>query len=146
MPRLAARDFTSVSAACALSFITSPSWPVRISLPLPGVRLASMNRMSPPTGVHARPVATPGRLVRLASSASNSAGPRISASCGTSMRTGAGVPSAMLTAACAQDRADLALEVAHARLARVVADDRREQRVAGLDLIRPSARSPRAGA
>src|SRR5438067_2884720 len=35
-PSSAARAFASVSAACALSFITSPSWPVRMSLPLPG--------------------------------------------------------------------------------------------------------------
>ena len=47
-------------AARALSFITSPSWPVRISSPRPGMRVASMNRISPPTGVHASPVATPG--------------------------------------------------------------------------------------
>ena len=30
--------------------------------------VASMKRMSPPTGVHARPVATPGTLVRIATS------------------------------------------------------------------------------
>ena len=46
--------------------MTSPSWPVRISGRLPGTRLLSTNRMSPPTGVHARPVATPGTLVRIA--------------------------------------------------------------------------------
>ena len=57
IPRSDARDFTRLSAACALSFITSPSWPVRISLPLPGMRVASINRMSPPTGVQARPMA-----------------------------------------------------------------------------------------
>ena len=36
MPSATARFLTMVSAACALSFITSPSWPVRISLPVPG--------------------------------------------------------------------------------------------------------------
>ena len=40
MPSATARALTRESAACALSFITSPSWPVRISLPLPGVRVA----------------------------------------------------------------------------------------------------------
>ena len=40
--------------------MTSPSWPVTVSLPLPGIAAASMNSTSPPTGVHARPVATPG--------------------------------------------------------------------------------------
>ena len=69
--------FASVSAACADSFITSPSWPVRISLPVPGVREASMNRMSPPTEVQARPVATPGTEVRSASSLSKRRAPRM---------------------------------------------------------------------
>ena len=48
--------------------------PVRMSLPEPGMRVASMNRMSPPTGVQARPVATPGTLVRIATSLSNCGG------------------------------------------------------------------------
>ena len=30
------KSLASVSAACADSFITSPSWPVMISLPEPG--------------------------------------------------------------------------------------------------------------
>ena len=77
MPRSAARDLTRLSAAVALSRITSPSWPVRISAPLPGMRVASTNRMSPPTGVQARPVATPGTLVRSATSLSNRRPPRI---------------------------------------------------------------------
>jgi hypothetical protein len=40
--------------------MTSPSCPVISSRPLPFIRDVSMNKMSPPTGVHARPVATPG--------------------------------------------------------------------------------------
>ena len=44
--------------------MTSPSWPVIVSLPVPGIAVASMKRTSPPTGVQARPVATPGRRVR----------------------------------------------------------------------------------
>ena len=52
--------------------------PVSISLPLPGVRLASIKRMSPPTGVQASPVATPGRLGRSAISLSYLAAPRMS--------------------------------------------------------------------
>jgi hypothetical protein len=39
------------------------------------MREASMKRMSPPTGVHARPVATPGTPVRVAISDSNFCGP-----------------------------------------------------------------------
>ncbi len=99
MPSGCARALTSDSAACALSFITSPSWPVRISLPVPGMRVASMNRMSPPTGVHASPVATPGTPVRIATSASNLRGPRIAGEIvGTDAHRAARSPSAMRTA------------------------------------------------
>ena len=44
------------------SFITSPSWPVSVSWLPPGMRDASTNSTSPPTGVQARPMATPGSL------------------------------------------------------------------------------------
>ena len=40
-----------------------------VSLPVPGIALASTNSTSPPTGVHARPVATPGSAVRRFTSA-----------------------------------------------------------------------------
>ncbi len=46
-------------AAWALSFITSPRYPVIITLPFPSTRDTSTKRMSPPVGVQARPVATP---------------------------------------------------------------------------------------
>src|SRR5437879_6459752 len=68
MPRLAARARNRLHAACADSFITSPSWPVRVIWPLPGIWIASTNMMSPPTGVHARPVATPTSGARPATS------------------------------------------------------------------------------
>ena len=55
---------THDSAARADSFITSPSWPVSVSEPPPAMRVASTNSTSPPTGVQAMPVATPGFLVR----------------------------------------------------------------------------------
>ena len=80
MPSVDARALTRLSAACALSFITSPSWPVRMSLPLPGTLAASTNRMSPPVGVQASPVATPGTQVRIATSLSKRRGPRIACS------------------------------------------------------------------
>jgi hypothetical protein len=51
---------THDSAAWADSRMTSPSWPVIVSLPVPGIAPTSMKSTSPPTGVHARPVATPG--------------------------------------------------------------------------------------
>src|SRR5262249_36961591 len=47
------------SAARADSFITSPSWPVRVSEPPPAIFDASMKSTSPPAGVPARPIATP---------------------------------------------------------------------------------------
>ena len=56
---------TQDSAACADSRITSPSCPVRMRLPLPGIAVASTKSTSPPVSVTARPVATPGSFVRL---------------------------------------------------------------------------------
>ena len=41
------------------SFITFPRFPVIDSLPLPGQKLVSINKMSPPTGVQAKPIETP---------------------------------------------------------------------------------------
>src|SRR6266545_235544 len=46
-------------AACALSCITSPSLPVRVSLPLPGTIVTSAGRRSPPCMVTASPLASP---------------------------------------------------------------------------------------
>jgi hypothetical protein len=63
-PQRQAFALTQESAAAADSFITSPSWPVIWSRPLPGNEVASTNSTSPPTGVHASPVATPGSSVR----------------------------------------------------------------------------------
>src|SRR5438093_556108 len=39
--------------------MTSPSLPVSVRWPLPGINVASVTRISPPTSVHARPVAMP---------------------------------------------------------------------------------------
>ena len=55
-----------------------------------------MNRMSPPTGVHARPVATPGAAVRSATSLKNFARPRYFATSGASTTTLASVWSVAL--------------------------------------------------
>ena len=139
-PSCAARALTRLSAAWALSFITSPSWPVRIRRPLPGIRVLSMNRMSPPTGVQARPVATPGPAARLATSASKRAGPRIGGQVrGVDARSAAAAPSATAHRDAAEHRADLALEAAHAGFAGVVVHDRVQRRVgqAGLRLGQP---------
>ena len=50
------------SAMRADSFMTSPSWPVSVSWLPPAMRDASTKSTSPPTGVQARPIATPGSL------------------------------------------------------------------------------------
>src|SRR5207247_1279691 len=68
MPSAADRARSRLHAACADSFITSPSWPVRVITPFPGIWIASTNMMSPPTGVHASPVATPTSGLRPATS------------------------------------------------------------------------------
>src|SRR2546425_899342 len=68
MPSAPARARSRLHAACADSFMTSPSWPVSVICPLPGIWIASMNMMSPPTGVHASPVATPTSGLRPATS------------------------------------------------------------------------------
>ena len=50
-------DLTQESAACADSFMTSPSFPVRVRLPFPITRATSMLSSSPPVSVQARPLA-----------------------------------------------------------------------------------------
>src|SRR5262249_37943973 len=119
--------------------ITSPSWPVRMSLPLPGTRVASMNRMSPPVGVQASPVATPGTLVRIATSFSNRRGPRMAGKAPLSTRLRSRRPSATAMRAVGADGADQPLQIAHASLARVVADDRPDGVLGDLALLRRQA-------
>ena len=103
--------------------MTSPSWPVRISLPLPGTRAASTNRMSPPVGVQASPVATPGTLVRIATSPSKRRGAEDGVQLIDADPHALGVALGDAHGDAMQDRAKLALEIAHAGLPRVVADD-----------------------
>ena len=84
-----------------------------------------MNRISPPTGVQARPVATPGREVRRRDSAWKRGVPSSSRTRGSETLTlrvaiALGDPQRDL----AHDGADLPLELAHAGLARVAGDDR----------------------
>ena len=70
MPSWRAWARTQESAAWALSFITSPSWPVSVRPFLPDIWVASMKSTSPPAGVQDRPIATPGIWVRSVSSSS----------------------------------------------------------------------------
>ena len=136
MPSSAARALTRVSAACALSFMTSPSWPVRMSLLLPGTRVASTNRISPPVGVQARPVATPGTLVRMATSFSKRRGPRIGGERRLVDAHALGAAFGDAHGDVPADRADVPFQIAHAGLARVVADDRPDRVVGDLALLR----------
>ncbi len=73
----ASLDRIRLSDIVADSFITSPSWPVRVSLPVPGMNVPSTKRISPPTGVHASPVTMPGTCSFRATSCRISSFPRI---------------------------------------------------------------------
>ena len=85
------------------------------------MRVASMNRISPPTGVQASPVATPGTLVRIAISLSNlrRAEDR-RRDRRAPMRIGPLLPFGDAHGGIAQRLADLPLETAHARFTGVV--------------------------
>ena len=60
MPKFSEFERTKVRAAEADSFITSPSCPVKVRLPLPFIFEDSTNKISPPAAVQAKPVTTPG--------------------------------------------------------------------------------------
>ena len=110
------------------SFITSPSWPVIVSWLAPAIRDASMKSTSPPTGVHARPIATPGSLRAVLHLLVEMPRRAEAVSTTASGVTTTGVASGLRRcrrAILRQIDADLALEVADAGLARVAADDRR---------------------
>ena len=95
IPSSLACERTQASAACTDSFITSPSCPVSVSVWVPGMRVASTKRMSPPAGVHARPVATPGTRVRSSSSSNSKRGaPRNEVTASGVIRAGSVRPSA----------------------------------------------------
>ena len=108
--------------------------------------MASMKRMSPPTGVQASPVATPGTLVRIATSFSKYGAPNIGVRSPAPMRMCCALPSAILHRGVTQSAPDLPFEISHARLSRVILNNFPQRVVVDLDLFRRSARSPRAGA
>ena len=83
------------------------------------MRVASMNRMSPPTGVQASPVATPGTLVRIATSLSNFGAPRIATTILARDADRAAAAFGNAHRGVAQHLADLAFEPAHAGFAGV---------------------------
>src|ERR1041384_4951251 len=126
MPRALARARRRLHAACADSFMTSPSWPVSVIWPLPGIRIASMNMMSPPTGVHASPVATPISGARPATSLCTFGWPAYFSRFLELTLTIFAPPQRRLS----QHALNLALELADTGLARVLADQPLERAVA----------------
>ena len=120
---------------CADSFMTSPSWPVRVSFGSPAIDVASMNRTSPPAPVTASPVATPGTAVRSADSGRNRGRPRKSrrfdSSTAIADRVG-GQPGGDL----AQHPRQRTLELPDAGLAGVLAGDPAQRAVADRHLVR----------
>jgi hypothetical protein len=144
-----ARERTTDSAADADSFITSPSWPVRISWPLPGTSVDSICSRSPPTSVQARPVTRPisfflGTAEVEATHAqvlvqvlAGHAHQRLLRALLRLHRLRAGQRD--LLHHLAADLGDLAFQVAHARFARVVAHDVADRIAADLQLFRLQA-------
>ena len=63
MPKISVCYRTYVKAAVADSFITSPNCPVNVKPPFPFIFDDSINKISPPAAVHAKPVTTPGFVV-----------------------------------------------------------------------------------
>ena len=106
-----------------------------VSLPEPGTAVASTKRTSPPTGVQARPVATPGSLVRRRVSREEAPlAEQLARPLGRDPDLALRLALGDLAGDLAADRADLALQVADAGLARVLLDDRVERRIGELDL------------
>ena len=100
-------------------------------MPLPGILVASTKRMAPPTGVQARPVATPGILRALGDLARELGRAEAAADVvlGANDDLARGLALGHLHHHPADDGRDLSLERADACLARVPIDDRLERLV-----------------
>src|SRR5207247_2033984 len=142
MSNASALDHTYETAAWALSRMTSPSIPVSTRRSsLLGIIVTSTNRTSPPVGVQARPVATPGRAVRSTTSSKNRGTAQI---IGEAVGGDAERPGLALREAAgdlAGHGGDLAFEVPHARLAGIAAHDqsngvRLEDQLVRLEAVR----------
>ena len=95
-----------------------------------------MNSTSPPAPVTDRPVATPGTAVRSAASWKKRWRPRASRTSATPIATGRlDLAGGQLGRRLPEQRAELALEVADARLARVLGHDLREHVVVDRHLV-----------
>src|SRR5579875_2073547 len=121
MRYVAALPRTQVSAACTDSCITGPSCPVIISPLLPpGMRPASTNSTSPPTGVHARPAGAFGHFrIRPEPGRAQVLFHQLRRDFHRPRRPFRDPPRLF-----AADRADLALQVPNPGLARVAADQK----------------------
>ena len=134
MPSAEARFLTIESAAWALSFITSPSWPVRISRPEPGVRRRldeqdiAADRGPGETGRDAGHAGTHRRLALELRRAED----RDQIFARDPDR--AALPFGNAHRGVAQRLADQPLQTAHARFTGVVLDDVAQNIVADLDL------------
>ena len=120
--------------------MTSPSWPVSTSPPLPAIDAASTKRTSPPAPVTARPVATPGTRGARRDLLVEPRPPQ-------RLQHGGGVDDHRLRLIAggdprgrlAQHGAQLALQLADARLARVVGDDEPQHVGVDRDVVRAQA-------
>ena len=107
-----------------------------VSEPPPCIRDASTNSTSPPAGVQASPTATPGSLVRFSISSSRNDGAPSMLTIVSGVIDDLGlVPFRAAPRDLPAQRADLALEIAHAGLARVAADDVANRGLRELDLL-----------
>ena len=150
MPRRSVRARTTDSAADADSFITSPSWPVRISWPLPGTSVDfDLQQVAADFGPgQARDQADFVLLLGAAEVVART--PRyLSRFLRRDVDALGFLPSSRLRAGqrdfldhLAADLGDLALEVAHAGFARVVAHDVADRALGDLQLRPASGRWP----
>ena len=133
---------TKLSAACTDSFITSPSLPVAVTLPLPGSVTASMVSSSPPTSVQASPVVTPDQILALGLAEAELPHPGIFLEVAARDRDPLGLLHQDVLDRLAGQVGDLALQIADAGLARVVADQVAERVVADAPLALLQRRAP----
>jgi len=103
------------------SFMTSPSWPVTMTRPAPRILIASMRSRSPPVEVQASPVATPPRPAPRPAPGER-AGARVLLDVLLGERPRPLVAAGALPRRLAAEGVDRPLELADARLARVLAD------------------------
>src|ERR1041385_3801728 len=126
-------------AAGAASCMTSPSLPVIVSWPLPGMIVTSVDRSSPPSSVHARPVVTPMPCSPCLAVAELGWTQVLGKAFRIDLDLRVAVALDDLNRDLAADRGDLAVKGPHARLFRVVADNAQHRAVGEGDILRVEA-------